>query len=201
VAGRLAQKHGSRWPMTFGPLLAGTGLFLMSRLGLDTSYTLMIPVLMMMGIGMALTMAPMTAAVMNAVGPERAGLGSAMTNTSREVGGMLGIALLGTLLTTQLKDSIGVALAQVRLPPGIATRIAETAGHGTLDAGALVGLPPEQAAAVRHAFQVAFLDGFQIALMVAAGTVIAAGIIANRFIPSGAPAPAGRGKELVGTAR
>ena len=53
----------------------------------------------------AQSLAPMTAAVMNSVGQQRAGLGSAMTNTSREVGGVLGIALLGAILTTQLKDA------------------------------------------------------------------------------------------------
>ena len=99
-AGRFAQRYGSRWPMTIGPLLAGTGLFIVSRAGVETPYAWMAPFLSVMGIGMGMTMAPMTAAVMNAVGPERAGLGSATTNTSREVGGLLGIALLGTLLTT-----------------------------------------------------------------------------------------------------
>jgi hypothetical protein len=148
----------------------------------------MIPVLVIMGTGMALTMAPMTAAVMNAVGHERAGLGSAMTNTSREVGGVLGIALLGTLLTTELQSSIGTALARIPLPRGLAVRIAESAGHGRLDPTLLGGLDPTTAAAVRRAFQVSFLDGFQLALMVGGAIVVVAGVVANRFIPSGPPA-------------
>ncbi len=186
-AGRFAQRHGSRWPMTTGPILAGTGLLLMSRVGIDTNYNLMIPVLMMMGIGMGMTMAPMTAAVMNAVGPERAGLGSATTNTARELGGTFGIALLGTLLTTQLKDSIVPAIGRLRLDPAHTAAIIGSASHGRLDPGSLVGLSPAQAAAVQQAFATSFMDGFRIALMVAACFVIAAGIIANRFIPSGAP--------------
>lgn len=186
-AGRFAQRHGSRWPMTFGPILSGTGLLLMSRVGLDTDYRLMVPVLMMMGIGMGFTMAPMTAAVMNAVGPERAGLGSATTNTARELGGTFGIALLGTLLTTQLKDSIVPAIARLGLEPTRAAAIIGSAAHGRLDPAALVGLSPAQTAAVQQAFASSFMDGFRIALVVAACFVIGAGIIANRFIPSGAP--------------
>ena len=83
-AGRLASKYGSRWPMTIGLTLAGTGLLVLTRIGPNTSFALIAPVFMMMGIGMGSTMTPMTAAVMNAVGPARAGLGSATTNTSRE---------------------------------------------------------------------------------------------------------------------
>jgi EmrB/QacA subfamily drug resistance transporter len=186
-AGRFAQRHGSRWPMTVGPLLAGTGLLLLSRLTITTDYPVMIPILMMMGIGMGMTMAPMTAAVMNAVGPERAGLGSATTNTSRELGGTFGIALLGTLLTTQIKGSIVPAIARLGLDPAHTAAIIGSAAHGRLDPHALVGLTPAQAAAAQQAFANAFLSGFRLALMVAACFVIAAGIIANRFIPSGAP--------------
>ena len=105
-AGRYASRHGSRIPMTYGLILAGTGLLTLSWMSLDTPYLLMLPVFMIMGHGMGSTMAPMTAAVMNAVGPQRAGLGSAMTNTSREVGGVLGIALLGTILTTRLRSTL-----------------------------------------------------------------------------------------------
>jgi EmrB/QacA subfamily drug resistance transporter len=200
-AGRFAQRYGSRWPMTVGPLLAGTGLLLLSRVGLDTDYKVMIPVLMMMGIGMGSTMAPMTAAVMNAVGPQRAGLGSATTNTARELGGTFGIALLGTLLTTQLKDSIVPAIARLRLDPAHTTAIVTSAAHGRLDPASLVGLRPAQVEAVQRAFAVSFLDGFQLALMIAAVFVIAAGIIANRFIPTGAPKADGGGRRPSSVAR
>ena len=106
LAGRYASRHGSRAPMTYGLLLAGGGLLLLGlTLQADTPYRYLLPVFVVMGHGMGATMAPMTAAVMNAVGPQRAGLGSAMTNTSREVGGVFGIALLGTVLTTKLKTS------------------------------------------------------------------------------------------------
>jgi hypothetical protein len=186
-AGRFAQRFGSRWPMTIGPILAGTGLLLMSRFGLTTPFTWMIPVLSMMGIGMGLTMAPMTAAVMNAVGPERAGLGSATTNTAREVGGTFGIALLGTLLTTQLRDSLGSAIATLGLTPGQQAAVVSSGGHLQLDAVTLQALAPEQARAVSDAFAAAFMNGFRLAGVVAAAFVISAGLVANRFIPGHAP--------------
>jgi EmrB/QacA subfamily drug resistance transporter len=201
-AGRFAQKYGSRLPMTFGPFLAGTGLVLLSRVGIHTSFSKMIPVLMMMGIGMGATMAPMTAAVMNAVGPQRAGLGSAMTNTSREVGGTFGIALLGTLLTTGLRSTLTNGLASLHLDLGRQAAILGAAAHGTLDPKLLNGLSAKTAFAVQHAFALSFMNGFRIALVVAAGFVYLAGIMAFVYIPSGAPSADGgmpRGEAPVST--
>jgi hypothetical protein len=173
--------------MTAGPLLAGTGLLLLSRVGVSTDYKLMIPILMMMGIGMGLTMSPMTAAVMNAVGAQRAGLGSAMTNTAREAGGVFGIALLGTLLTTKLRSSLTATLHTIAIEPARRAAILATAAHGTLNQKILQGLPPQDARAVQAAFSQAFMNGMHLAFVVAGLFVLAGGVVANRFIRAGAP--------------
>jgi EmrB/QacA subfamily drug resistance transporter len=189
-AGRYASKHGSRAAMTYGLALAGGGLlFLGLFLEPDTPYLAMLPIFVVMGHGMGATMAPMTAAVMNAVGHERAGLGSAMTNTSREVGGVLGIALLGTILTTRLSSALAGTLGAIGLPAAQEAAIRSAAGHGRLEPDLLAGLSPEQAAAVGRAFADAFMSGFRIALGVAASVLFAASIVANRFIPGRAHAP------------
>ncbi len=114
-AGRYASTHGSRAPMTYGLLLAGGGLVTLSMLTPTTPYWLMGTIFAIMGHGMGATMAPMTAAVMNSVGQQRAGLGSAMTNTSREVGGVFGIALLGTILFTRLESVLSSSLSGLGL--------------------------------------------------------------------------------------
>jgi MFS transporter, DHA2 family, multidrug resistance protein len=148
-----------------------------------TSYWLMAPVFIIMGHGMASVMAPMTAAVMNAVGPQRAGLGSAMTNTSREVGGVFGIALLGTILTTKLKASLTPALAGLGLTGAQQNAIAVAGGHGTLDASVLKGLSPTQVNEVINAYGRSFMDGFHVALFIGGLVLVGAAIVANRFIP------------------
>jgi MFS family permease len=187
-AGRYASKHGSRIPMTFGLILAGTGLLLLSRISIDTPYLLLAPVFVMMGIGIGATMAPMTAAVMNAVGPERAGLGSATTNTAREVGGVFGIALLGTILTTRLNAVFAPALSGIGLPPDTQSAIEATAGHGTLAPSQLAGLSPEQQGAVVAAFRDSWMSGFRVSLVVAGLVLLVAAVVANRFIPGRAHA-------------
>jgi EmrB/QacA subfamily drug resistance transporter len=187
-AGRYASKHGSRIPMTYGLILAGSGLVFLSRLDVDTPYWVLAITFAMMGHGMGATMSPMTAAVMNAVGPERAGLGSAMTNTSREVGGVFGIALLGTILTTRLRSTLDPALSAIGLAPQQQAAIEASAGHGQLDPAALAGMSPEQQGAVAQAFRDSFMSGFRLSLMFGGIVLLVAAVIANRFIPGRAHA-------------
>ena len=181
-AGRFASKHGSRAPMTYGLILGGVGLLAMSRIDAHTSYWIMAPLFAMMGHGLGATMSPMTAAVMNSVGPQRAGLGSAMTNTSREVGGVFGIALLGTILFTRLKSQLVAALGGLGLSVQQRAGLTAAASHGQLDVRQF-GLTPEQQAAVGRAYGNAFMSGFRVALMVAGIVLLAAAVVANRFIP------------------
>src|SRR5206468_6034629 len=136
----------------YGLLLAGGGLLLLGlTLQPHSSYLYMLPIFVIMGHGMGATMAPMTAAVMNSVGPQRAGLGSAMTNTSREVGGVFGIALLGTILFTRLKGQLIPALGSLGLSVQQRAGIAAAASHGQLDVRRF-GLTPGQQASVGRAF-------------------------------------------------
>ena len=184
LAGRYASRHGSRAPMTYGLLLVGGGLLLLGlTIQADTPYVWMFPIFAIMGHGIGATMAPMTAAVMNAVGPQRAGLGSAMTNTSREVGGVLGIALLGTVLTTRLQAAFVPALSSLGLSSAQTAAIGDAAGHGQVDPALLQGLTPEQQAGVAQAFSTAFMDGFHVALAIGGIVLLVGAIVANRFIP------------------
>jgi MFS family permease len=189
-AGRISQKIGSRAPMTYGLVLVGLGLLVMSRVQADTPYWMLAIVFAIMGHGIGSTMAPMTAAVMGAVGPERAGLGSAMTNTSREVGGVLGIAALGTILFSSLSAAIGPLLNGTGLSAQQQGAIVDIARHGVPNPAQLapLGLTPEQAAAVLQAFKDAYMTGFHRAVLVAAGILLAAAFIANRFVPGRATA-------------
>ena len=183
-AGHYASKHGSRAPMTYGLILAGGGLLTLGALiGVNTPYWEMLPVFMIMGHGMGATMAPMTAAVMNSVGPQRAGLGSAMTNTSREVGGVLGIAVLGTILTTKLKSSLIPGLASLGLPASLRAAVATSLGQGDLDPKLLVHLSASQQAAVLDVVRRSYVDGFHAALLFGGTVLVVAAVIANRYIP------------------
>jgi hypothetical protein len=108
-----------------------------------------------------------------------------MTNTSREVGGVLGIAVLGTILTTKLKSAFAPALTALGLSAQQQAAIGEAASHGTLDPTLLRGLAPETQLKVTEAFGSAFMDGFRLALLTGAAVLLLAAVVAYVFIPSG----------------
>ncbi len=185
LAGKYAQRHGSKIPMTWGLTLMSIGLMALTQIQVDTPYAFIGVLFLMLGHGMGSTMAPMTAAVMGAVGPQRAGLGSAMTNTSREVGGVLGIALLGTILFSELSAKIAPLLAGGPLSAAQQTAIVERSGHGAVTPAFLtaLGLTPAQQAGVYDAFRTSYMAGFHRALFVASLILFTAAFVANRFIP------------------
>ena len=98
--GALADRFGSRWLVGGGMTLLAGMLLYYSRLGLHESFWSLLPGLVMGGIGMAMTMTPTTAAAMSAVSNDKAGVGSAVLNSSRQVGGSLGIAVMGAIVAS-----------------------------------------------------------------------------------------------------
>ena len=105
-AGRLSDRIGSRWLMASGLTLVAVSLVLFSRLGLDSGFWDLVPGLVIGGVGMAITMTPMTAAAMGSVPVAKAGVSSGVLNTFRQVGGSLGIAVMGAILTSQQSSAL-----------------------------------------------------------------------------------------------
>jgi predicted MFS family arabinose efflux permease len=98
--GALADRFGSRWLVGGGMVLLAGMLFYYSQLGMHESFWKLLPGLLIGGIGMASTMTPTTAAAMSAVEVHKAGVGSAVLNSSRQVGGSLGIAIMGAIVAS-----------------------------------------------------------------------------------------------------
>jgi MFS family permease len=100
VAGHWSDKIGARWLMGAGMALLGVGGLLYQRIGLHSSYWVLLPPMLVGGVGMALTMSPMTSAAMQSVPIDKAGVGSGVLNSFRQVGGSLGIAFMGAILAS-----------------------------------------------------------------------------------------------------
>jgi EmrB/QacA subfamily drug resistance transporter len=98
LAGRLSDRIGSRLLMTAGMALISAQLFYLSRLGAEEAYLSLLPALLVGGLGMALTMTPSMAAATRAVPVDKAGVGAAVLNSFRQVGGSLGIAVIGSII-------------------------------------------------------------------------------------------------------
>ncbi len=105
--GGLSDRFGSRWLVGGGMTLLAGMLFYYSQLGLHESFWSLLPGLLLGGTGMAMTMTPTTAAAMSAVAVDKAGIGSAVLNSARQVGGSLGIAVMGAIVASKTSYLIG----------------------------------------------------------------------------------------------
>ena len=186
LAGRIAGRIGSRIPMTAGLAINGAGLLLLTRITPTMSYSLLWWNLAMLGVGMGLVMTPMTAAVMSTVPRARAGMASGMTNASREIGGVFGIALLGAIVTHWFAADLSSALRGFTLPAAAKAQIVALASHGGQEA--TKALPPGvNAQALHAAIDNAFVSGMHVALVVAGAALLGGSIVAFALIPGGVP--------------
>jgi EmrB/QacA subfamily drug resistance transporter len=102
MAGKASDRIGSRWLMGGGMTLVGISLLLYQRVGLHSTFWTLLPAMLLGGVGMALTMSPMTAAAMGSVPVDKAGVGSGVLNSFRQLGGSLGIALMGAIVASYI---------------------------------------------------------------------------------------------------
>ena len=113
IAGRSSDKLGSRWLMTAGMTMLSGALLVFAQLQTDSSYLSLLPGMLLGGVGMAITMTPMTAAALSSVPVDKAGVGSGMLNTFRQVGGSLGIAVMGAILAAGTNSALASGASQV----------------------------------------------------------------------------------------
>jgi EmrB/QacA subfamily drug resistance transporter len=182
VAGRLSDRFGSRWFMTVGTLVAAGGMALMLRTEVGSSYaTVILPSFIVLAAGMASTMTPMTAAVMGSVQTRHAGVASAATNTSRELGGVFGIALLGAIVTSAFKRGFTARLLETGLSKAQAGAVVAKAGASAAAGNAQVGA---DGAALTNAIQHSFVHAIHVGILVAIGFLILASVVSALFVRS-----------------
>lgn len=184
TAANLAARIGTRTTVATGMALSGLGMLLLGHTsGLTSSYWLLALSLAVLAAGMGLTMAPSTASIMSSLPQEKAGVGSAMNDTNRELGGALGIAILGSLLATTYRSS---------LEPSLAGLPAETVARLTSSLGETLRLAPSlgpDAGRTVVAAQLAFLDGMSLTLTVGAVVAIVGSVIVWFVLPAKASVP------------
>ena len=101
AAGKLSDVVGSRWLIVSGMLSCSIGIFLLARLGAASDWQTVLPAFLLFGLGIGLVMAPSTSVTMGQVPPERVGNATGILSTSRQVGSVLGVAILGAVMGSQ----------------------------------------------------------------------------------------------------
>jgi len=127
IAGQLSDRVGSRWLMGGGMTIVGISLLLYQRATVSSTFWTLLPAMILGGIGMAMTMSPMTAVAMGSVPTDKAGVGSGVLNSFRQVGGSLGIALMGAILATYIHHPVTSPLAKQDYVNGMHAALAVSA--------------------------------------------------------------------------
>jgi len=177
-SGRLVYRVGSRLPLMGGALVAACGLALFARPGIGGSFwTTFFPAVLVLGLGMALVVAPLTTTAMGAVEVQHAGVASGVNNAVSRVAGLIAIAVFGIVLVRSFDARVTVALDRLELPEP-----ARTAVNQELPklAGAEVtpAIGRQRATAVRRAIDESFRSAFAVVMLSVAGLAIAAAAVA-----------------------
>jgi EmrB/QacA subfamily drug resistance transporter len=185
---RAAARFGSRAVITTGLALVGSGLAVLASLRPGSSYAVLVAGLLLLGVGMGNVAAPATGAVMTSLPVAKAGVGSAVNDTAREIGGALGIAVLGSLVASGYRSDLGPALAG--LPAESAEVARRSLGAALQESGRLGG---DTGATLADAARDAYAGAMGTSLLVAATVAFVAIAVVRRYLPG--PAAAGRGGE------
>ena len=176
---RVVSGLGTRWAIAGGLSVVSATLVAISFFEAETAYWMIGPALLTLGVGMGSTMAPATEAVMSAVPEAKAGVGSAVNDTTRQGGAVLGVGILGSLLNWIYSSNIADAVA------GLSAEAAAAAQNSVGSAAQIAANTGGPAGdALRAAAYTAFVDAFSVAVLVGAGFAFAGALLVLRLMPT-----------------
>jgi EmrB/QacA subfamily drug resistance transporter len=182
-SGGLVARYGPRGPLIIGPLIAALGFVLFAVPSLAGSYwKAFFPAMLVLGFGMAVTVAPLTTVVMNSVDQDRVGTASGINNAVARVAGVIAIAVLGIVMVKAFSSRLNNSLANFSLPPAILQHLqADEIKLAGLQIPA--GLDQSSITAIKNSIEEAFVFGFRIVILICAGLSLASAAVAWLMIP------------------
>lgn len=190
-SGGLVTHYGPKIPLIVGPLIAAAGFMLFTLPSFNADYwTTLFPGFLVLGLGMAVSVAPLTTVVMTSVEQDRAGTASGINNAVARMAGVLAVAVLGAVMIAAFGHSLKDSLAGLHLDANVVQSLESNAVKlGGLD------VPNNQAAdtaeKIKTAITRAFIFGFRMVMVICAGLAMISAAVASRMIPS-------RGTDAVG---
>jgi EmrB/QacA subfamily drug resistance transporter len=184
---RMVERLGSTAVVAAGLAIFAAGLAWASTADAATPYLEIAGQMVLLGGGLGLTFAPATEAIMGSLPADKAGIGSAVNDTTRELGGTLGVAIVGSVFASVYARRIDSSSALAALPADLRS----TMKQSTAAAYRVIGqLPAPQAGGVRDAVNHAFLGGMQIGSLVCAAIALAAAVVVTALLPARERRPA-----------
>ena len=181
-SGGLVQRYGAKAPLVAGPGIAASGYALFLIPGVGGSYwTTFFPAMVVLGLGMAVSVAPLTTTVMNAVPEKRAGVASGVNNAVSRIGGLLGIAVLGIVIVHSFNSELDRRLARMDITAE-ARRAIDAQRDRLAGAEPKANINGETRAALKQAINESFVFGFRRVMLAAVGLALASALVAFMVI-------------------
>jgi MFS transporter, DHA2 family, multidrug resistance protein len=181
LSAKVVERVGSKAVVAAGLTVAAVGLVMASRLTAGASYPEVLWSLVVLAAGLALIMPPATESIMGSLPPAKAGVGSAVNDTTREVGAALGVAVLGSVMSSTYRPRVSDAIAGVPVPDDVRTAITEQVGAAMEVAR---GLPDEAGWLLSSVAADGFTDGMRVAFLIGAGALLIGAVMVALFLPA-----------------
>jgi EmrB/QacA subfamily drug resistance transporter len=181
VSPRIVERIGTKLVVGTGLLLAAGGLVVVSAVPVTDGYPQLLAGMVVLAAGMGLVMAPATESIMGSLPRSKAGVGSAMNDTTRQMGGALGVAIIGSVLASSYRPGVASRLAGLNAPSDVVTAARDSVG-GAVDAAASLAEPLRTN--VIAAARIEFVHAFSGSLLLAAGVLLVAAVVAFTLLPA-----------------
>ncbi|MDD5093512.1 MAG: MFS transporter [Dehalococcoidia bacterium] len=182
---RVAQKVGTKLTVGLGIMGAAIGLFYLSRVAhVDTPYWVILIGMSIMAAGMATAMSPATNSIMGSVPVRKSGVGSAMNNTMRQVGGALGVAILGTVMNATYLHKVKALEGNTSIPDAAQEAIRSSIQAAHMAAGRIQELSPDLAQTVTNVSNDGFVSGMRDAFLIASIIMAIAALVTLIILPT-----------------
>jgi EmrB/QacA subfamily drug resistance transporter len=183
-SGGLVARYGARLPLIVGPVIAAFGFLLFSVPSIGGSYwSTFFPAVVVLGLGMAVSVAPLTTVIMESVDQDRVGTASGINNAVARVASLLAIAVLGVVMVAAFRGQLNRQLASVTMPPDVRAGLQSNAGK-------LAALKPpsdvgqQTAAGIESSIVSSFVFSFRLVMWICAALALASAAVALRMIPA-----------------
>jgi Na+/melibiose symporter-like transporter len=182
--GRMTQRFGTKAVVASGLTVVAGATLLLSRLTVSSGYPFLALATLLLGVGIATAMSPATDSIMGSVPKDKAGIGSAMNDTTRQVGGALGVAILGSLTNAAYRSSIAGAAVVKSLPAPVRSAVQDSVGGALTATKAMAGSAGSVAAQVSSLADQAFVHAMSSTLVIASSIALLGALVALVFLPA-----------------
>lgn len=184
-APRLVERIGTKLVVGVGLLIAATGVFIVSTVPTADGYPRLLEGVVLLAIGMGCVMAPATESIMGSLPPSKAGVGSAMNDTTRQMGGALGVAILGSILASVYQPNVQSQLTAIGVvDPALRAAVDSVGGAVQGVAPAVARTDPALAEQIRQIAINEYVAGQHLAMRVGAVVILLAAFIVFRWLPA-----------------